>query len=352
MSPLRFDESAETAKGDARRLAHGRSWTYALKSAEAGARGPAPREVEKAEAMGIDGRGATRATVFVRAEQLLQRGSDPAQVHSGPQDTLTTIMAARARVPHVSGAAIGRGRPMQAKEGAALMGMDLRSVAWRTAQGRMAEQQLWEAMADSVDAHMVRAMWRNCADMAEKQGSSFGGRTLRYAGMFAGALDARRAEHWPLQYVAAAELSGPRLESLGEAYRVPEGRRFSSARGMAEALTEPLDVLTATPSCKLLSAAQRAESVEARAELGRRAHEQLMEDMADVRRVAERCEPTVVMIEETAGLRSHHAALYRELQAELRSWLYEWRHGLVDCADLGAAHHRRRLLWVGVRRTQ
>ena len=52
----------------------------------------------------------------------------------------------------------------------------------------------------------------------------------------------------------------------------------------------------------------------------------------------------------TACLHSHHAELYAELQSELASWPYEWRHGLVDCADLGAAHHRRRVLWVGVRR--
>ena len=71
-----------------------------------------------------------------------------------------------------------------------------------------------------------------------------------------------------------------------------------------------------------------------------------------MRKVAESCAPTVIMIEETAGLRRpRHTALYNKVQAELRSWPYDWRHAESDCAELGAAHHRKRLLWVGVRRS-
>ena len=85
--------------------------------------------------------------------------------------------------------------------------------------------------------------------------------------------------------------------------------------------------------------------------LRRRAQAKLLADVAAVRKVAERCEPMVIMLEETAGLRRpRHAALYHRVQAELRSWPYEWRHVESDCAELGAAHHRKRLLWVGVRR--
>ena len=75
-------------------------------------------------------------------------------------------------------------------------------------------------------------------------------------------------------------------------------------------------------------------------------------DVAAAKRVVERCRPVIIMIEETAGLHSHHSELYFELQEELSGWPYEWRHGLVDCADLGAAHHRRRVLWVGVRKVE
>ena len=84
-------------------------------------------------------------------------------------------------------------------------------------------------------------------------------------------------------------------------------------------------------------------------ELQGRARRRLLADVEMVRRVAERCEPQVILLEETAGLRSHHKALYEEVQTELRSWPYAWRHVEIDCSELGAAHHRKRLLWVGVR---
>ena len=155
--------------------------------------------------------------------------------------------------------------------------------------------------------------------------------------------------------MACAERDERRRGCMGEAYLVAPHMRFASAEEMARSLDArwcrlQLDALCATPSCRLLSAAQRTKGRAAREALQARAREQLLLDVSAVKLVAQGSRPTVIFLEETAGLRSHHKALYAELQEELRSWPYEWRHGRVDCADLGAAHHRRRLLWVGVLR--
>ena len=131
-------------------------------------------------------------------------------------------MATRTRVPYVSGGVAGGGRPMQAKEAAALLGISLRSEAWREAASGLSEEELWRATADSLDAHHVRAMWSNAAEMAEARGRTLEGRELRYAGMFAGALDAiftgGRAQGWPLRYVAVAEENRLRRGCLSKAY--------------------------------------------------------------------------------------------------------------------------------------
>jgi hypothetical protein len=360
MARLRLDESRATARGDGRRLSHGRPWSGALKASGPSARVAMPSEVRKAAAWGIDGEGPARATVFPRAERRMQRGAGLSQVSSGPKDVLPTLLVTRAQVPYVSGGVAGAGRPMQAREAAVLMGIGLGSEVWRAAERRLSEAALWGATADAVDGHHVRALWRNAAEMAKGRGRALEGRELQYAGMFAGAIDSiftgGRAVGWPLRYAAVAEKVWERRECLSEAYFIPKARRYSTARQMAERLGVRLDVLSATPACQLLSSARRpkgkgSERQRSRAwrELQGRARRRLLADVEMVRRVAERCEPQVILLEETAGLRSHHKALYEEVQTELRSWPYAWRHVEIDCSELGAAHHRKRLLWVGVR---
>ena len=357
-SGLMANELAGTIRSNDRRLGHGRAWTAALETSPVeGARCTAPREAEKMKAWGVSGRGPTRATLLPRAEQMLGRGKAAEAVHIGAQQKLPTLLASRAHVPMVSGCAARGTRLMHPKECARLMGISLKSAAWRTASGLMAEQALWEATADGLDAHAVRVLWRNAIEMAEAAGYEIGGRALRYAGMFAGALDTifagGRAARWApsLRYVAVAEKCRRRLECVGSAYAVPMEGRFALASEMADRWSGQLDVMSVTPSCKKLSSAPRMLGGAAQAARRKReGRKQLLADVACARRVMERCKPTIVMIEETACLHSHHAELYAELQSELASWPYEWRHGLVDCADLGAAHHRRRVLWVGVRR--
>lgn len=352
---------------DTRRTLHGRTWTQAVRGTPDGARKAAPREAELAEGWGVDGTGPTRATVIPVAQQRQARGSADADLHMGARQKLPTLCASRARVPLVSGDAVGVVRPMTAEEGARLMGIDVRSRAWRVAAETLSEEKLWRAGMDGVDVRMVKALWENAAEMAAEVGRTLRkGEPLAYGSMFGGAIDTilmgGQAEGWWARCLAIAESDEERRACAGEAYLVPERARFTSAWAMALRLESysvkmwRLDVLSATPSCRLLSAARRVRgrgeaSKAARTRLLERARERLLHDVEAVRVVAEVTCPTVIFFEETSGLRSHHKELYAELQAELRSWPYVWRHALVDAAALGAAHHRRRLLWVGVLRS-
>ena len=98
-------------------------------------------------------------------------------------------MASRARVPLVRGTAAPELRLLTALEAARLMGIDFRSRAWRVAAA-LSEDSLWVAVADGVDAHMVRALWANGAELAALVGRPLP-RTqpLTYVGLFCGALD-------------------------------------------------------------------------------------------------------------------------------------------------------------------
>ena len=359
MGLLRIDEVAGEVKENDRRVGHGRGWTAALEAPVEEARGAAPREKEKLQEWGICGSGSTRATVVPRAEQMLARGKAAEEVHIRAGQKLPTLLAARAHVPLVSGCMAGGTRLMHPREGARLMGISLSSAAWRTASARLGEQALWEAVADGLDAHAVRLLWRNALEMAEEAGYELGGKVLRYAGMFAGALDTiltggRGTVGVPsLRCVAVAEKCRQRLRCVSEAYAVPTEGRFRLANEMADRWSGRLDVLSVTPSCKKLSTAMHMPCGGGKAKRRKReGRKQLLADVAAAKRVVERCRPVIVMIEETACLHSHHSELYLEMQEELSSWPYEWRHGLVDCADLGAAHHRRRVLWVGVRKVE
>ena len=357
LRPLRVTTSLGT---DSRRLAHGRSWTQVIRQTSTGARAAAPREEELLEGWGVDGSGRTRATVVPRSQEQQRRGKAASESHFESRQKLPTLMESRVRVPIVSGDAAGGVRPLAASECARLMGIDTGTRAWRVAATRLPEAELWRAASIGLDARVVRLMWENAEDMAVAQGRTFRrGAPLSYASMFSGALDTTllggQAEGWWARCLACAERDERRRECVGEAYLVPLNMRFASAEDMARSLDArwcrlQLDALCATPSCRLLSAAQRTKGRAARAALQARAREQLLLDIAAVKLVAQGSCPTVIFLEETAGLKSHHKALYAELQEELRSWPYEWRHGRVDCADLGAAHHRRRLVWVGVLR--
>ena len=354
---LVLHECAGRISPNDRRQGHGRSWTAALERTAVAQRAVTPRERAQLEAMGACAEGPVRVTVLTRAQRMLARGKEAGSVHIGARGELPTLLASRASRPIVSGGVVGEARLMLPRECARLMGISLRSAAWREASRRLGEQALWEVTADALDAHAVRVLWRNAVVLAKANGHEVRGRTWRYAGMFAGALDTiftggRRVGGVPrLRYVAVAEACKRRRACLGAAYVIPEEGRFALASEMAERWAGPLDALSITPSCKLLStAAPTRGGAEVAGRRKEAARAQLLADLEAARRVVERCRPVVVMFEETDALCSHHAALYGEVEAVLRSWPYEWRTRRVDSLAMGARHRRRRVLWAGARR--
>ena len=354
---LVLHESAGSIRANDRRPGHGRPWTAALERSAATQRAATPREREQLEALGACAEGPVRVTVLTRAQRMLARGKGASSVHIGAREELPTFLASRASRPFVSGGAVGEARLMQPRECARLMGINSRSAAWREASRRLGEQALWEATADALDAHAVRVLWLNAVELAEANGHVLTGKTWRYAGMFAGALDTifmggRSVRGVPrLRYVAVAEACKRRLACVGAAYVIPREGRFSLASEMADRWVSPLDALSITPSCKLLSTAALTRGGAAAVERRKAAaRAQLLADLEASGRVVECCRPAVILFEETDALCSHHAALYGEVQAVLRSWPYVWRDRRVDSLKLGAKHRRRRVLWAGARR--
>ena len=51
--------------------------------------------------------------------------------------------------------------------------------------------------------------------------------------------------------------------------------------------------------------------------------------------MVERCEPILLFLEESDGLRTHHRSLYDEVHAELESWGYEWRRSRAFSREAG-----------------
>ena len=259
--------------------------------------------------------------MFPRAEQMLRRGAGISKLSVGPRGKLPTLMATRARVPYVSGGVAGGGRPMQAKKGGGVVGHQpaIRGVAGggeRAVGGR--------AVAGDVGLGRCAP----CAGAVEQlRGDGRGeGQGARGVGA-AVRRDVRgraRCHIYGRQggWVAAAICRGSRAGSAAAqvprpGILHPEGATvYATASRMAAELATRLDVLSATPSCRLLSPARRARgkkggALHAKAEqaIQRRAQAKLLADVAAVRRLTEKCEPMVIMLEETAGLRRpRHAA--------------------------------------------
>jgi len=304
---------------------------------------------------------ALRATFLAREVKARHRrasrgsgssgGGGARLVGIGKRGRLATLLAARVQVPWLDGPALPSGRHATPREGARWMGLRLDGPGWRAAERLLSEEQQWEAATISVDARMADAGWTNVEEMLAEAGCGLEG-PLRYAAMFCGALDALlaalRHRVSAVECVAVAEKHEARRRCVGEAYCVPLERRYRTAWQLARQLEEKVDVLTATPDCSLLSTAPHTARWR-RAARAQRAAQQLRSDVAAVGEAARRSGAKVIVMEQTSGLATHHRKLYAEVQRTLRRWPFTWRHAMVDAAALGAPHHRKRLLWVGVR---
>ena len=124
---------------------------------------------------------------------------------------------------------------------------------------------------------------------------------------------------------------------------------YATAKSLVDEHLGETDWLLVTPPCKWLSAApklRRALAVKRARETRRRTRQ----DIATIKAAVTKFMPKVVVMEQTSGLRTHHWALYEEMQEALQDLPYVWRHSMVRAERLGAPHRRARLIWVGVRK--
>ena len=60
--------------------------------------------------------------------------------------------------------------------------------------------------------------------------------------------------------------------------------------------------------------------------------------------------PSVIVIEQSPGLASHHPAAYEAFNAGIQCLPYVYYHGYVEASAVcGASHARDRLVWIGIR---
>ena len=309
---------------------------------------------------------------------------------------LPCLLRIRAHRLIVFGRGFRRPRLMTSVEYARLMGVHLDGEAWTALSKQMGGNDMEEkrvgAIADSVDARMADLMMLNALAMSKAEGWRLP-KSMRYVGLFAGAMDAlfvaaRRVllseaattmvemeeevqetgvrgrvrfeasvggsanelgTGISVKFAGAAEVIPARLASLVSAFNVPLNAAFSLAERCANELNGKVHILSSTPSCRNVSTAPWLNS-ENRAARAAKAKEQIIKDIMDTATLIKRKKPIIVLMEQSAGLKSHHSNTYEEVQKILLNLPYAWRHSKVDAACLGAPHHRRRLAWVGVRR--
>ena len=275
-----------------------------------------------------------------------------------PRDKLPTFVGSHRLV--VGGIAVGTPRRMAASEAAAIMGISRQDGLFHEAAKVLEEKDLWRAVCDSIDVRFAMVLAWNCLDMAgmTAQGGWKPSRPLRMALVFAGAVDPmteafRTISGAAVELAVAIEEDDDRMAIIQQVYRPL--RAFKEARRAAKfamsTIGVEIDILHASPSCKLLSTAPhwRQDQLEEKAE---KASGELLLDVEAICEIAQKCRPRMISIEETAALvvRKTYAQALCTMWERLEELPYDWRHSVIDVADMGARHHRMRAGWVGCRR--
>jgi len=267
-----------------------------------------------------------------------------------PYDTLPTLLSARNRRPYIAGQGI-RLRRMLPEEAARLMGITIVGARWNAAKAAgFSEDQLFAAVAGSVDRRMVDAM----VDIARQRDGFDGHDSIRYGSLFSGAFDAFfegwRRTGMGVAHCMAVEIDPKRRAVLQAAYdptvvlnTVEAAVIAARAGGLPK-----VDVLTASPPCNMVSQARRVRSKDKERE-DAKAMEEMVGYFSAIGAVSEAVEARVVMIEESDGLRGRYQAVLSAINGVLSELPFAWHHGAIRAEDLGACHRRSRLGWVGIR---
>ena len=346
-----------------------KGWTYGLKGAHVPSKKLTKSEQEKVKNWKLtDGAGSpVIACRLENARKLLMRHRSKARwrgplslthreefgmvIH--PRECLPTFVGAHRLF--LGGPQMGPGRLMLPSEAAMIMGIPRRTGLFIAAQRAMGEEDLWKVVCDSIDIRFALTLAWNGADMAGwlAQGWSTT-RPIRFGVLYAGAVDPvmsalRQVTGAKVEMVVAMEKEETRLQIVQKVHSVPY--IFKDVHRAATFLKVPLDFLHASPSCKKLSTAPHWTKAQIPVKAAE-AKEELLADVRAICTVVVQCGVSVVTIEETDALvlRSMHAEAYEEMWRLLHELPFEWRHSVIDVADLHASHRRSRAGWAGRRR--
>ena len=198
------------------------------------------------------------------------------------------------------------------------------------------ELQLCGLLAESVHSRV--------ADRAARVGIDLlGANPMRVGSLYSGAFDElgaglMRACHACRAFVA--ESDGEKQKVLHDSF-APE-YLFPSVEEVDERAGE-IDALVASPPCLVYSKANRVSTAEDKDAAA-------ATQVGQLRRIIQLYRPRLVIIEQTAGLKTHCGAAY---EAYKNLWVglgYTVRESVV-CAhtDCEGSHSRSRLIWVAVR---
>lgn len=181
---------------------------------------------------------------------------------------------------------------------------------------------------------------------------------LRYVSLYSGAFDVfLRALRWVQEHswprasvvpIMAAERRSSRRRLLQAEESYVHVVR-SAARAAATKLGE-VDLLTASPECPPLSKGRLLGGASATVRQAK-AKRAIRRFACVMTKAIRNMQPRVIIIEQVTGIATHYPGLLRMLMRKLRAAdkAYAWMGRKVDAAEMGASHHRERLILVAVR---
>ena len=239
---------------------------------------------------------------------------------------------------------VGGGRFVTAQETAAFMGHQSRGEfnSARSAFGECGAQML---VAESVNSRVADHVGGMVRALAPGPFATVGS---LYSGCFDELGRGLCRVLGPLSCVFVAELDdGKRKvleDSLSPLYAFSDVSEVKGKR-------LPVDVLCITPPCVDVTRNRRAFNRLGGVplDLVARGAAAVSEQLAAITEAVHSSSPSVIVIEQSPGLASHHPAAYVAFNAGIQRLPYVYYHGSVEASSVcGASHARDRLVWIGV----
>jgi hypothetical protein len=253
--------------------------------------------------------------------------------------TLTT----NAHLSWVGG--VGGGRFVTAQETAAFMGHQSRGEynSARAAFGECGAQMLVAESVNSRVADHVGGMVRALVP------GPFATMGSLYSGCFDELGRGLSRVLGPLSCVFVAELDdgkrGVLEDALSPLYSFSD---VSEVKGKSL----PVDVLCITPPCVDVTRNRRVFNRLGGVpiDLVARGAAAVADQLAAIVEAVHSSSPSVLVIEQSPGLATHHPAAYEAFNAGIQRLPYIYYHGSVEASAVcGASHARDRLVWIGIR---